>query len=143
MQVKYKGELRSIRDGAGLCSPGRWPVGRRTAPPTEDGKELARWCFRTFEDWVELEGEEKAKSLFWQTAAGGSGGTPFGGEIYGFRQRLDLWLRERGERPDRRSRDRDTEINFRRLMAVARVLGDEDPDFLEMVAERGVPLRGR
>ena len=140
MQVKYKGELRSIHDGAGLCSPGRWPVGRRTAPSTEDGKELARWCFRAFEDWIELEGEEKAKKLFWQAAAGRSGGTPFGGEIFGFRERLDLWLRERGERPDRRPKDRNTEINFRRLMAVARVLEDEDSDFLDAVAEKGVPL---
>ena len=140
MQVKYKGELRSIHDGAGLCSPGRWPVDRRTAPRTEEGRELARWCFKAFEDWVELEGEEKAKRLFWQTAAGKTGGSPFGGEIYGFRERLDLWLRERGERPDRRPSDRDTEINFRRLMAVARVLEDEDAEFLEEVAAKGVPL---
>ena len=140
MQVKYKGELRSIHDGAGLCSPGRWPVDRRTAPRTEEGRELARWCFKAFEDCVELEGEEKAKRLFWQTAAGKTGGSPFGGEIYGFRERLDLWLRERGERPDRRPSDRDTEINFRRLRAVARVLEDEDAEFLEEVAAKGVPL---
>ena len=86
MQTKYKGELRSIHDGAGLCSPGRWPVERRTAPASETGKELARWCLRAFEDWVELEGEEKAKDLFWRTAGGKLGGTPFGGEIYGFRE---------------------------------------------------------
>ena len=140
MQTKYKGELRSIHDGAGLCSPGRWPVERRTAPASETGKELARWCLRAFEDWVELEGEEKAKDLFWQTAGGKLGGTPFGGEIYGFRERLDLWLRERGARPDRRSGDRDTEINFRRLQAVAQILQDEDHGFLGEVASKGVPL---
>ena len=80
MQVKYKGELRSLHDGAGLCSPGRWPVGRRTAPATELGRELARWCLRAFEDWVELEGEERAKALFWSTAGGKHGGTPYSEE---------------------------------------------------------------
>ena len=30
-QAKYKGELRAVHDGAGLCSPGRWPVGKRSS----------------------------------------------------------------------------------------------------------------
>ena len=140
MQTRYKGDLRAIHDGAGLCSPGRWPVGRRTAPATEQGRELARWCVKAFEDWVELEGEERVKQLFWSTAGGKLGGTPFGGEIFGFRERLDLWLEERKLRPRRRGSDRSTEINFRRLAAVAQVLADEDYEFLEEVASRGVPL---
>ena len=140
MQTRYKGDLRAIHDGAGLCSPGRWPVGRRTAPATEQGRELARWCVKAFEDWVELEGEERVKQLFWSTAGGKLGGTPFGGEIFGFRERLDLWLEERKLRPRRRGSDRSTEINFRRLAAVAQVLADEDYEFLEEVAPRGVPL---
>ena len=28
MQVSYKGEVRALHDGAGLCSPGRWPVSK-------------------------------------------------------------------------------------------------------------------
>ena len=140
MQTKYKGELRSIHDGAGLCSPGRWPVGRRTAPSTEKGKELSRWCLKAFEDWVELEGEERAKKLFWETAGGKLGGTPFGGEIFGFRERLDLWLKERGVDPRRRTSDRKSEINFRRLRAVAQILEDEDWVFLSEVAAKGVSL---
>ena len=140
LQAKYKGELRSIHDGAGLCSPGRWPVGRRTAPSTERGKLLARWCLKAFDDWVELEGEETVKKLFWTMAAGKLGGTPFGGEIFGFRERLDLWLKERGLEPERQEGDRRTEINFRRLRAVAAALEDEDSDFLGTVAEKGVSL---
>ena len=69
-------------------------MGRRTAPATLHGKELSRWCLRAFEDWVELEDEEKVKKIFWDMAGGKLGGTPFGGEIYGFRERLDLWLAE-------------------------------------------------
>ena len=78
MQTKYKGDLRPLHDGAGLCSPGRWPVGRRTAPAEERGRELSRWCLKAFEDWVELEGEEKAKKIVWSMAAGRLDGTPFG-----------------------------------------------------------------
>lgn len=115
-------------------------MGRRTAPATEQGRDLSRWCLKAFEDWVELEGEERAKSLFWATAAGKHGGTPFGGEIYGFRERLDLWLQERGMSPHRRDADRSSEINFRRLRAVATVLSDEDADFLDEVAATGVKL---
>ena len=89
---------------------------------------------------MELEDEEKVKKIFWDMAGGKLGGTPFGGEIYGFRERLDLWLAERGKRPARRKEDRSTEINFRRLLAVAQILGDEDADFLAEVAEKGVPL---
>ena len=140
MQVKYKGDLRSIHDGAGLCSPGRWPVGKRTAPVTQLGRELARWCLKSFEDWVELEGGETVKKKFWLLAAGKLGGSPFGGEVYGFRERLDLWLEERGLSPARRSGDRDTEINFRRLRSVAEALADEDFEFLDEVAATGVPL---
>ena len=36
--------------------------------------------------------------------------------------------------------DRRTEINFRRLRSVAEALGDEDFEFLEEVAAKGVPL---
>ena len=35
MQVSYKGERRALHDGAGLCSPGRWPVEKRRLPATE------------------------------------------------------------------------------------------------------------
>ena len=42
--------------------------------------------------------------------------------------------------PERRKGDRASEINFRRLRAVATVLGDEDAGFLDDVAAQGVPL---
>ena len=35
LQVSYKGEVRALHDGAGLCSPGRWPVARRMQPRSE------------------------------------------------------------------------------------------------------------
>ena len=32
IQVTYKSTTRSLHDGGGLCSPGRWPPGRRRLP---------------------------------------------------------------------------------------------------------------
>lgn len=89
---------------------------------------------------MELEGEERTKKLFWLLAAGKLGGSPFGGEIYGFRERLDLWLSEEGLEPARQTGDRPTEVNFRRLKSVAAALGDEDFEFLGPLAAEGVPL---
>ena len=53
-------------------------------PSSERGKRLARWCLKAFEDWVELEGEERAKKLFWETAASKRGSSPF--------RRRNIWL---------------------------------------------------
>ena len=33
MQCFYKGKHRTIHDGGGLCSPGRWPVDQRPEDP--------------------------------------------------------------------------------------------------------------
>ena len=38
-------------------------------------------------------------------------------------------MSERSKKPHRRTSDRSTEINFRRLRAVAEALGDEDCSF--------------
>ena len=77
-------------------------------------------CLKSFEDWIELEGEEKAKKIFWSLAAGKLEGNPFGGEVWGFRNRLDLWLKERGLDAERKSGDRLAEINFQRVRAAGR-----------------------
>lgn len=45
-----------------------------------------------------------------------------------------------GRCPRRKSTERDSEVNFRRLKAMAEVLEDEDYEFLEGMAEEGVPL---
>ena len=88
---------------------------------------------RAVEDWLKPEGEEKAKALFWATMAGKH--TAFGGEIYGFRERLDLWLRERG-----RSRRGGAWTGGPRSISVAEVMEDVDADFLAEVASEGVSL---
>ena len=66
--------------------------------------------------------------------------SPFGEEMGELRRKLDEHLGRWGLEPSRRSSDRDSEINFRRLRALSEALGDEDYGFLDEVAERGVRL---
>lgn len=57
-------------------------------------------------------------------AAGKVHESPFGKEMAGLRRGLDEHLG-----PLRRTGDRDSEINFRRLGALAEAMGDEDYKF--------------
>ena len=40
MRIARKGLFRDLVDGAGLCSPGRWPKNRRNLPETDVAKAL-------------------------------------------------------------------------------------------------------
>ena len=70
MQVSYKGEVRALHDGAGLCSPGRWPVARREQARSEREASTMKWFDEAFGSWLGAVGEEKAKEVFWRMAAG-------------------------------------------------------------------------
>ena len=140
MQVSYKGEVRSLHDGAGLCSPGRWPVSRREQARSEREASTVRWFDEAFSKWLGAVGEEKAKEVFWRMAAGKVHESPFGSEMVELRRQLDEHLSRWGLDPERMTTDRAAEINFRRLRALAEALGDEDYVFLEEVASRGVRL---
>ena len=56
------------------------------------------------------------------------------------KRRLDEHLGRWGMEPKRMETDRSSEINFRRLRALAEVMEDEDYIFLEEVASKGVRL---
>ena len=53
---------------------------------------------------------------------------------------VDQILRDRGLEPNRLVTDRATLINFRRMSAVLKLLGDPDSDFLVDIAADGVPI---
>ena len=140
IQVSYKGETRALHDGAGLCSPGRWPVDRRRLPVTEREKSTVAWFEDAFETWLKEVGVEEAKQIFWSMAAGRVKQSPFEKGIDEARRALDQHLARWGLEPCRIAEDRPSEINFRRLRALAEALSDEDFGFLEEVAARGVRL---
>ena len=88
IQVGYKGETRALHDGAGLCSPGRWPVDRRRLPCTERESSTVAWFGEAFEAWLMKVGEDKAKAIFWAMAAGKVKESPFGEEVVEVRRSL-------------------------------------------------------
>ena len=139
MEVYYKGIKRAVHDGGGLCSPGRWPVGRRKGLADPIARGMQAKTQGIFKGWVNRVGQEEAKKIFWRLAAGKLKGQVFGG-IDEMREELDSWLAENGCKPSRRSTDIPTEINFRRLAAMLELVNDEDWKFLESVVEKGVEL---
>eukprot|EP00438_Fugacium_kawagutii_P021261 Skav214660 [mRNA] locus=scaffold1706:68993:70624:- [translate_table: standard] len=138
----YKGRHRTIHDGGGLCSPGRWPVAERK--PLGEGKAVSvAACFKKiFLKWVLNQDRSglTVKDLFWKLAAGKFQSSPFDEWMPSFRNELDEFLKGQGMSPDKRSGDRRTEVHFRRLQEVIRLLQDEDCDWITELVEEGVPL---
>ena len=67
----YKGRHRTIHDGGGLNSPGRWPVKDRKEVASEEGKSISSECKWFFLEWIRgNDGEEGVKGCFWKMAAG-------------------------------------------------------------------------
>ena len=135
----YKGCHRVIHDGGGLVSPGRWPVAARKQLRTEKGVAVMSVFRREFLKWIVAQGE-KAEATFWQLANGKLSGSPFADVLEGARCAMDRELRRLGEKPERRAGDRGSEINFRRLLAVAKSMDDEDYGYLDGMASKGVSL---
>lgn len=126
--VYYKGKHRPINDGAGLCSPGRWrPSQRKRLRGKRDdlGGKV----------WFAFPG---VRGTFWKLASGKVSGSPFGDFAKRAREEVDVCLVALGEALFRRRKDRETEINMRRLEAVASCLEDEDFGYLEEMASAGV-----
>ncbi len=140
MQCFYKGKHRTIHDGGGLCSPGRWPVSQRRDVKTREGREVAAVIKSQFLKWLLKKGEERVKEVFWKLAGGKHQHSPFEEVMGDVRMEVDKCLRSMGKDPDRRQEDRTSEIAFRRLKAMAEACEDEDAEWLARMAERGVPL---
>ena len=138
----YKGKHRTIHDGGGLGSAGRWPVDRRKGLSTFNGKRLEAKCKGLFLEWIRSKEEngESAQAVFWQLASGRARSSPFEGGMKKYRDDLDKELEDMGFRPRRRSGDRCTEVNFRRIKAMLETVDDVDHVWLEEVAARGVEL---
>ena len=105
-----------------------------------DSKAIEQFNWRR--TWVDVEDKKPggAVAVFWKMAAGRSVRSPFEEFAGEARAEIDSFLEELGEDPTRRSSDRETEINMRRLMAVAACLGDEDFVYLDEMASKGVAI---
>ena len=138
--VYYKGKHRPINDGAGLCSPGRWRPSQRKRLRGKRATTLAAKFGSLFLEWINEEDKKTggAVATFWKLASGKVSGSPFGDFAKRAREEIDVCLVALGEAPFRRRKDRETEINMRRLEAVASCLEDEDFGYLEEMASAGV-----
>ena len=138
----YKGSYRTIHDGGGLCSPGRWPVTQRSLVESKNGRHLGSMCKKLFLEWIQGQDKKQggAQDVFWKLAAGRYKESPFQDSMGELRERLDKELKEMGFDPARKAEDRLTEVNFRRLKAMLEAVEDVDYDWLEEVAKEGVSL---
>ena len=139
MTAYYKGKHRMIHDGGGLCSPGRWPVESRRPVRKKTAVALVSAVRREFLKWVVKKGRG-GKEEFEKMARGEAKGSPFEEVRLAAREAIDKALEGLGLDPRRRPGDRDTEINFRRLAAMAEACHDEDYGYLREMAEKGVSI---
>ena len=104
------------------------------------GIELAALVKAQFLKWLLRNGEKEVKDAFWKLASGKHPASPFEETMGEARTEVDKVLRAMGKEPERRPGDRQSEIAFRRLEAMAEVCEDEDAEWLSGMAEKGVPL---
>ena len=138
MQAVYKGRVRSIHDGGGLCSPGRWAVKNRRFPDSAAFGKVRLQVKLAFLRWTQ---GCDAQKVFWDLAAGKCKSSPFPAQVVeSARTELDNLLANLGTAPGRLQQDRKTEINFRRLFAMLQLAGDPDFEFIQEVTAHGVKL---
>ena len=143
LRCYYKGEKRTIHDGGGLCSPGRWPVEARKELEDGTGIAVASCCRSLFLKWILGLGKrpgDAVKEVFWSLAGGKVKESPFGEFMSGAREALDEKLVSLGLKPKRQEGDRECEVHFRRLQAMLMAVRDEDAGWLEEAVSRGVRL---
>eukprot|EP00435_Cladocopium_sp_Y103_P027686 s1708_g6.t2 len=126
----YKGETRPINDGAGLCSPGRWPPSRRNEPSSMEEKALQAVFKSLYLKWLaDKESHGDPIELFWKMAAGKMAESPFANSMADLRSQLDAKLLSMGEDPRRKEGDRSSEEKLRWSVEPT------EKDFQEIIAE--------
>ncbi len=140
IQVWYKGKIRRVSDGLGKCSPGLKPAGARPRSHSKASEALSGLFWSEVCNYVDNLGKEARLRMMAKLALGRYQESPFGEWIEGFKTKMDGMLVKLGKDPHRKASDRITEINFRRLKALADLVEDEDHGYLSTMASRGVPL---
>ena len=135
-----------VQDGAGHCSPGRWPRETRKLPESP--------CLQTFRGFLvdalrKWEADLGVKGInlrnFVLMIAGGKVlKTPFGADfIEETRRGLTDILRQHGFDTVEKEGDRKQSIKIRLLQSFLRACGDPDSGFLLDTVAKGVPTGGR
>ena len=127
-------------DGLGKCSLGIRPAGSRKKNLSKAGAALARTFWTHVEKLAQEMGGKERRNLLSRLGLGQIEESPFSKEVGSIRRDLDELVKKLGKDPSRKASDRDTVIGFRRVKAWAELVEDQDCQFLEGLAKRGVPL---
>ena len=126
------GGQRPFWDGGGLCSPGKWPPGRRRLPGG-----LIRKIGRYLREQLE---KCKVPEIYRKAIAQALKGTPFPAELVSeTRDQIRRMLREGGFTAEAQDGDQPQEYECRRMGALLQAADDPDADVWVLLA-RGVPL---
>mgnify|MGYP003333509867 CR=1 FL=1 len=131
MLALRKGIPKPFVDGAGLCSPGRWPVTRRRLPNDAVAMELQQTTLKAlleFEEGLRKDGGQDLKKLLMIIATGKMKDQPF---PQGMIERLRENLREVLDRHgfwDGRPEEGDVEQAFEVRLIQALLIAFQDPD---------------
>ena len=144
MRIARKGLYRDFSDGAGLCSPGRWPKDRRCLPSTEIAAELQDILLRGLAAAEKEMPQGNCKAVFHTIIAGKLLSSPFSAElIENVRADLRIALKAGGYGDGLpQAGDRVQAFEVRLIQSLLFAFGDPDHYFGEFWA-RGVWLGSR
>ena len=127
LQVRQNYKVRDFEDGAGLCSPGRWPPSRRRLPETGN-------LVRELSQSMKLDAKSWEKTTFamlaWKlttdphSAEQRSAGTDF----------LEGWVKQRGFPPTPTAEDIPQGPRIRLLQSFLKACDDPDAEALDIFA---------
>eukprot|EP00434_Breviolum_minutum_P020185 symbB.v1.2.017800.t1/scaffold1394.1/size200789/23 len=140
IQVRYKGKIRRVADGLGKCSAGLRPAGSRPRCRSKAAESMSGLFWSEVSNFVDSLGKDERLRLMAKLALGRYQESPSAGWIDDLKEKVDSLATKLGKNPRRKTNDRVTEINFRRLKALAELVEDEDHTYLATMASRGVPL---
>ena len=101
---------RELHDGAGLCSPGRWPIKKRVLPQTPVLQNLKS----LLKDFVT---KQLKTEVFAKLACGRVDSCPFGQKLDELREQVYVLFEQASEEPRKRKSDRPSPLEFRLLDA--------------------------
>ena len=133
----HGGRARGLRDGGGLCSPGRWPPSRRRLPPL--GTTLATLLIKVVEEAEQSHGEGFCRRVVGQLACGRATDDPLRGMDQVAARKVEEAMALRGFARDGLPEHPGNVIDMELLGFVARELGDPDWRALA-IYRRGVRL---
>eukprot|EP00438_Fugacium_kawagutii_P028975 Skav210536 [mRNA] locus=scaffold3045:358236:363217:- [translate_table: standard] len=140
MKACYKGKLRPVHDGLGLCSMGRLASCNREASTGCTAPLLKKLFWDMLKGWMDVKGKVETSRLCAELLCGRVESQPFGDLPDQIRERWMEVLEKNGYEPRRKSGDRQSALELRLLKELAREVRDLDFEYLEEMASTGVRL---